>query len=213
VLVVAASTGWNPAWVAAARQRLAQLASKSAFLTVVFMADAKSGKMSGEVLDTGGSEGIREITLRPWHDAAVRQWLADLGVPSDRALRELIRDATGNWPSLLGRLKGATAAEMMQGCEALWQETTVAAEQEIRLGMFALANESVSAPLRIAADLGQFSIDEVCEFLGDRGEAARQTAEAVIAWAERLALVTPGAGGRLVFDPVAARIARGGLPA
>jgi hypothetical protein len=43
------------------------------------------------------------LSLKPWHDVALRQWLQDCNFPSDKNSREKITIGTGNWSTLLYR--------------------------------------------------------------------------------------------------------------
>ncbi|MDZ7962902.1 MAG: hypothetical protein RMY34_34405 [Aulosira sp. DedQUE10] len=41
------------------------------------------------------------MTLKPWHDVALRQWLQDCNYPSDKESRDKVTAVTGNWPGLI----------------------------------------------------------------------------------------------------------------
>ena len=101
-----------------ASHRLSQLKSED-FVTVLFLADTQRAIATLQGVDGANQEGIREFTLRPWHDAAVRQWLQDVGIQSDRAMRDRIRKATHNWPILINRLGTAGTEALTRSCEDL----------------------------------------------------------------------------------------------
>ena len=66
-------------------------------------------------------------------------------------------------------------------------------------------DEAATPPLRIAAQLKQFTIAEVCEYSEAPDDHVRQRIAGSIAHAERLCLISI-AGNKLEFDPIAAGI-------
>jgi hypothetical protein len=135
----------------------------------------------------------------------VRQWLEDLGIGGDRGIRDRIRQITGNWPELLMRLNTSSANGLLQSCddiERLLQQPDQLSEFR---SAFGFGEESADQPLRIAAQLKQFTVEEVCEFSEVPDDHARQRVAECIARAERLGLISI-AGSKLEFDPVAASI-------
>jgi hypothetical protein len=205
IIVVPADLPWDETWVAAANARVKTFTSKDAFLTVLFIADPHRTAATIQGLEGARDEGVREITLRPWDDAAVRQWLEDLGIGGDRGIRDRIRQITGNWPELLMRLNTSSANGLLQSCddiERLLQQPDQLSEFR---SAFGFGEESADQPLRIAAQLKQFTVEEVCEFSEVPDDHARQRVAECIARAERLGLISI-AGSKLEFDPVAASI-------
>lgn len=203
LLLVPAEIAWDETWVAAASQRVGQFTSKDAFLTVLFVADPARAAAVADGLDGSAESGIRLITLRPWHDAAVRQWVQDFNLGDDRAMRERIRQVTGNWPLLLLRLNPSSKSELLRSCEELERTLQQPAELAGLHAAFGFADEPADSPLRIAAELKQFTVDDVCDLSGANDEAARRLVGQRIAWAERLGLVSVSGGG-LEFDSIAA---------
>jgi len=100
---------WSEVWVQEAHQHLNRLRSGRSFVRVVFGADPA---LTLQLLGEGGLEALRVhsvITLRPWHDAALRQWMDENNlVPSDPPMRERIRQITGLWPGLLQQIPPGT---------------------------------------------------------------------------------------------------------
>ena len=70
---------------------------------------------------------------------------------------------------------------------------------------FGFSMDSTDESLRIAAELKQFSVDDVCELAPATEAAAIERATASINRADRLGLISV-AGKGLEFDPVAANI-------
>jgi hypothetical protein len=211
VLVVSAETNWDESWVAVACHRIGQLVSKSAFVTILFVAGPTKAMQVVSGLDGARELGVREITLRPWHDAAVRQWLQDLNVTGDRDLRDAIRSATGYWPELLARLRPASVVELKQSCEELRQALGKPEDKAALRVLFALEAEDDTSPLHIAADLREFSVEDICQLLDIVAADGRQRVGMRLRWAERLGLITPGGTGKFQFDPVAANALQNAL--
>ena len=106
IVFVPARTCWNSEWLQAALERLRKREAEQTRLAVVFVATPELVWANLEPLRTLGREGHMALrTLRPWNDAALRQWLEDcLFGPRDPEGRREICEATGNWPLLLGQL-------------------------------------------------------------------------------------------------------------
>lgn len=205
IIIVPAELAWDEGWVAAAHARIKAFKSKDAFLTVLFIADPHRTAATFQGLEGARDLGVRELTLLPWHDAAVRHWLGELGVAADCGVRERICEATGNWPELLMRLNTSDAKGLRHACddlETLLHQPSKLAELH---STFGFGEEAALQPLRIAAQLGEFTVEEVCEFSEVPDEQGRQRVADCIVRAEKLGLVSI-TGPKLEFDPVAASI-------
>ncbi len=196
---------WNESWIAAALQRVEQFTSKDAYMTVLFVADAQRAAAVVPALDGSRESGIRDFTLRPWHDAAVRQWLQDLHLGDDREMRQRIYEVTGNWPILLARLNTANKPELLSSCEDLANKLKNPAELQDLKPSFGLAQEPADSPLRVAAEARRFTPEWICEFLGITAEPNIRAVAVRLQVAEKLGLVS-ALGSEWEFDPIAARI-------
>ena len=205
IIVVPPELPWDETWVAAANARVGSFTSKDAFLTVLFIADPHRTAATIQGLQGAQDLGVREITLRPWYDAAVRQWLEDLGIGGDHDIRKRIREVTGNWQELLMRLNTSSSKSLSQACDDFEQMMQQPGQLSELRSAFGFGEESADLPLRIAAQLKQFTVEDVCEFLEAGDDQARQRISECIARAERLGLISI-IGGKLEFDPVAAII-------
>jgi hypothetical protein len=209
VLIVPAQTAWDEAWVAAAAQRLPQFVSPSAFLTVLFTADPVRTQVLVNGLDSAQDPAVREVTLRPWHDAAVRQWLElephRIPAAQQPALRLRISELTGSWPVLLDRLNAADGRELERSCidvEQLFANSDDVARLRVEFGV---KDEPAGSTLNVAAEFGTFSVEELCEYFGATSPQARLALTSRVAWAQRRNLVTV-VGGALTIDPIVARL-------
>lgn len=106
IVFLPAETRWNSEWLQVALDRLRKRDAEQTRLAIVFVATPELAWDNLESLRTLDREGhIALRTLRPWNDAALRQWLEDcLFGPRDPEGRREICEVTGNWPLLLGRL-------------------------------------------------------------------------------------------------------------
>jgi hypothetical protein len=203
IIIVPPELPWDETWVAFAHAKISAFTSKEAFLTVLFIADSHRTAATIQGLEGAREQGVREITLRPWDDAAVRQWLEDQGVSGENGTRKLIRQATGNWPELLMRLNISSAKELPQACVELEQMVKEPGKlPELHLA-FGFGDTGADQPLRIAAELKQFTVEEVCDYSEAVDTSGRQRVVECIARAEHLGLISI-VGNKLEFDPVAA---------
>lgn len=116
---------WNLEWVQHALNWTRRLRSSARHARVVFIADPARAWEYLHALPSG----VEQFTLGPWSDAFLRQWLDDMGLPSDPERRAAIEQATGNWPLLVLRWhRGLTSG----GDE--WRQRLAALEEESRLG-------------------------------------------------------------------------------
>lgn len=208
IILVPADLPWDETWVAGAYSKLQTFTSKDAFLTVLFIADAHRTAATLQGLEGAAEGGIRQLTLHPWRDAAVRHWLEELGIIGDQAseaARKAIKTVTGNWPELLMRLNTSHPEGLRAACEdinSLFSDLTQLPQLRTAFGF---TDQSAEKPLRIAAQLEEFTIEEICDYAEAPDEDARQRIAQQIAWADRLSLVTLS-GAKLRIDPIAAKI-------
>ncbi|WP_414588838.1 sigma-70 family RNA polymerase sigma factor [Scytonema sp. PCC 10023] len=105
IIFVSASCPWNQHWINEAIEPVGRLRAKNSFVRVVFVADPQK---AWQLITTNNTEfhsvnGLTTLSLKPWHDTALRQWLQDCNFPSDKDSREKITAVTGNWSTLLNR--------------------------------------------------------------------------------------------------------------
>ena len=205
LLIVPQNISWDETWVAAAANRLLQFTSKDAFITVLFIADMARAALVMPGLDGAKDTGVRELSLRPWHDEAVRQWLQDLNLGDDKPMRARIRQVSGNWPMLLMQLTTSSKADLLKSCVEMEKRTQQKSEALELLPAFGLAGEAPNSPLCVAADSGRFNLAWVYQYLDAKDDSARQKIAERITLAEKLGLIGVF-GGDLEFDPLAARI-------
>ncbi|MEG4320934.1 MULTISPECIES: sigma-70 family RNA polymerase sigma factor [unclassified Microcoleus] len=103
IVVVSASTLWTKDWVDEAIKKVKRLNKEDSFMQLVFVADPQKAWQLVNHNSTGFdySKELRYLSLKPWHDAALRHWLEDVNLPSELEVRNKITEVTGNWSNLL----------------------------------------------------------------------------------------------------------------
>jgi RNA polymerase sigma factor (sigma-70 family) len=103
LVVVSASTPWTKNWVDEAIKKVKRLKKEDSFMQLVFVADSQKAWQLVNHNSTGvdSSKELRYLSLKPWHDAALRHWLEDVNLPSELEVRKKITEVTGNWSNLL----------------------------------------------------------------------------------------------------------------
>ncbi|WP_243458611.1 sigma-70 family RNA polymerase sigma factor [Nostoc sp. UIC 10630] len=106
LIVISVACSWNQHWVNEAREQVRGLRSQNSFVQIVFVANPQNlwQLISNDTTELNELNSLTNLTLKPWHDVALRQWLQDCNYPSDKESRDKITVVTGNWPVLLYRL-------------------------------------------------------------------------------------------------------------
>jgi hypothetical protein len=105
IVFVSSTCAWDLKWVERSQEKVQKLTSKKSFVRVVFVANPQKlwDLVSTNSLMSLESQGIIPISLNPWHDAALQQWLEDCDLALSKENREKITEITGNWSVLLQR--------------------------------------------------------------------------------------------------------------
>lgn len=216
LILVPAICTWSAAWVADTLDALDRLRSQSAWARVVFVAEPTNLWQLLEPDQTGEEtialERVSQITLRPWHDHALRQWLDDCGFSvTDSLVRQRIHQSTGSWPRLLSWFYN-----QVRGDPRYWHRAIEHLDQQLAHGE--LHDDLVKqfefhhSPgqrrlLEMAADLtsaeGVVSYKDLCEMLE---EMEPEQIQRCLRWAELLSLVRPAGSGIWQLDPVVRRL-------
>lgn len=107
VLVVSNETAWTYEWVMEAKAKIGSLRTKAKEAHVVFIADADNGWRFVRDLPVVSDQVVLPVdamTVQPWNDAFLSQWLTDCGLTGDLATRQEIRAAMGIWVNGLSAL-------------------------------------------------------------------------------------------------------------
>jgi hypothetical protein len=150
---------------------------------------------------------VNALTLQPWHDSVLWQWLGDCGIGSNAAdEQELISRNTGNWSYLLMafRQRASGGTGWRTSIAEVYESLTDTGAQTEYLDVFGLA---IPEPSRILRDMallgGRGSVADLAGILDTLPEALVDT---TIYWADRLSLVKPSSAGEWELDPIVVRL-------
>jgi hypothetical protein len=207
LLWVGPDGAWSAGWVEQALAKTDRLTSDKAHVRVAFAADpalAWNISTAGDALNGLRGLGARVVSLEPWQDPAVRQWLEECQFgPADKGGREDLRRVTGNWPWLLG--------EFQRRCQGSgsWEDHLRQLEVDLAgdafrtrlLRVFGLAaNAAEVLGYLVPSAYGPLSECDLADLIGDATRVA-----AVLRWAELLRLADQVEAG-WQLDPVVARL-------
>ena len=102
LLMVPEDVPWSLAWLDLAHGKLQRLRSRDRIVRFVFLADTM--RVWTEV--TQGAERLDALdvdlmSLGPWDEQFLRQWLEDVNLPMSAKDRDLLTAVTGNWYQLI----------------------------------------------------------------------------------------------------------------
>ncbi len=199
IIFVSASCPWNQHWVDEALTPLGRLRAKNSFVRVVFVADPQKAwqLINKNRTEFNSVNGLTSLSLKPWHDVAIRQWLQDCGFPSDKVSREKITAATGNWSTLLHRFYQNSKSDIhhwelhLEGLKDSLNDSQEALDfTKLQLGIERYEQQKI---LRALADWCQtpedsISTDELVALVDD---IQPDIVTAVLRWADLLSLAYP----------------------
>lgn len=213
VALVAQGCAWDPTWLEEALRFVEWRRGEMPFVRIVFMANPQTcWRLVSEnpaTLDTLIGQGLSLLTLTPWADAALRQWIEDVGVgPTSAQGRERLTTVTGNLPLLLQGFYEQSHLEPHR-----WDR--VRQRLELSLGKSEFGRKVAQAigldcgpprrVLRILADLSVMQTDEIVTFAEDeRIEPA--CVHQSLRWAELLGMVERVSSDQWAVRPIVKRV-------
>ena len=205
VYIVPNTEPWSEDWVNAALNRISKLRAKGRYSHVLFLADGVHLWRLQTELEQLNSLDLKWLTLKPWREEFLRQWMEDVGLGDNKDTRTDIANATSLWPSLLMQMYKLTpeTGEISTGLERLSIELDRKISDGSMQAEFGLDDPHSHRTLRALAILGQADFEEL------KLEAAEDGIDSAILhlrlkWAERLGVVRYNGQGIWEFDPVAA---------
>jgi hypothetical protein len=96
-ILITQQTPWDSSWVRGALELTSQMSSSTHPLRVVFVADPPSTWSMIPSIQPLEQDGATMLSLQPWHDSALLDWLEGLDFPTEHKIRRSIRRVTGNW--------------------------------------------------------------------------------------------------------------------
>jgi hypothetical protein len=224
ILLVPASCLWDKQWIESALARIQKFTSKDKFAHVVFIADPKrTWDLVQELEDLlyPVPERVKLFSLKPWHDAALRQWLEDCEVvmTDGKLEREKIAKITGSWHSLLNRFFGYLRENKYRletafaQLEHLFTNMSLVQEIAYSFGIDEVADDRRRV-LSAFADIekqenGSISENDLIEWLDvidENFQGNQMDIERVLRWAELLSLVEEKTPGYWEVNPTVSRI-------
>jgi hypothetical protein len=201
---------WTDTWLEEAIRKTDKLRSKSSFVRVLFVGDPASAWhwIEGVPMSERMSKlGVALMTLEPWHDAMVRQWLDDCGFRSTPEFRGAIERLTGYWSSLLYQIH-AVLKQFGSGSQMPTEtlEKLATTSMKSSAALFGLNEVDASSVLQQFAGLNlPADVEDLTTLL----DMPRPIVVKTIQWADLLALVRPAGSGTWKIDPAVARIFNG----
>lgn len=209
--LVGPETHWDAGWVFDAAEKIVGLRSRTSFVRFLFVADPQRTwsilRGGAQVLPEFENAGVTTVTLRPWHDAAVRAWLDDLKVPADMLDKKLasVRKHTGRWPALLYELERELHTMPARKWDRVFEKFSAACVEDAarvksHARAFGLDVADVKPVLQLLA-VGPAHAAELAEVASVEESRARQ----ILQWASLLALVSRNEDEGWTIDPIVAR--------
>jgi len=201
ILVVSGDTPWNTQWLTSAWKKVSGFSSKDRFAHVLFLADPTTSFQMIKDGDTTIPQEVAGMTLHPWHDTFLRQWLEDCQLPNDLPNRQEVRQMTGNWPGLLYMLirSSREGNRLQDRLSALNQEMTDNANTSKLLKLFGLELPEPREVLTMLATLEEPTTEQD---LASLGEFDIDRVNRDIRWAELMGLVKRVGVDTWDIDPI-----------
>ena len=200
IIFVPASAKWNYHCIDEAIAQIGRLTAKNSFVRVVFIADPqKAWQLIGEnSIEFNPINGVTTLSLRPWHDVALRQWLQDCNFPSDKNNRDKITAVTGNWSTLLHRFYQNSQSDIhrwefnLEGIKDSFNDSQEALEfTKLQLGIDRYEQQKVLGILAQLCQIypdGKVSLNDLVDFIHD---LQTEVVNNVLKWADLLSIASP----------------------
>jgi hypothetical protein len=174
----------------------------------LFLADTKKGwtwtRLTERDTNDISSAAITEISLKPWSDSALRNWIYDIGLTTTNSEGfKRITEVTGNWSLLLHELGIQSRSgthrwkEHLENIESEWLATVRTSP------VFDLIEEAVPL-LRTMAMLNEsVTAEDLCHL---EPRLSKSLVSRVLKWADRFSIVACEGQSKWRLDPVIRRL-------
>jgi hypothetical protein len=211
LVLVSQSCPWTDQWLDDVLNRFIKRKSSTSFMRVVFISDpAATWELLNhfpEGLEPLRAKGVTFITLSPWHDSALRQWLEDFGLgPNDKKGREELTTITGNWPSLLKRFSKIALPERHNRARHISELEGVFKDKkavEHLLSSFGLDRSGPRKVFRDLAALGEPTSTQ--DLVAIVENLPPEVVSQSLMWGDLLSLVSPTGHGLWQIDRIVAK--------
>lgn len=193
VVLIPAASDWGCEWVERAVQKCARLTSRGSFVRFVFVAGGdltwKLAEASHDFIGAFRMLGVSTLSLGPWGDAMVRQWLDDCGYRNMAEVRERTRVVSGNWSTSLYKMheylrdNDGDLAERLAEFERKVQDSKFAEQLLID---FSLRENGPAHPI---VQLARLNSAATVEDIAAIAEIPVEIARSAIAWGDALNIV------------------------
>ena len=205
IYVVAHTEPWSEEWVNSALERISKLRAKGRYSHVLFLADGAHLWQLYKELDQLNKHGLNWLSLKPWDEKYLRQWMEDVEFGDNQVNRTDIKSVTGLWPYLLMQMHNLTPehGELNSGLEKLKIEMNNQKSDASIKAQFGLDDPNAFRALRPLAIFGKAGFDELLDEVVENGVDSREL-RLRLNWAQRLRLVSDKGQDEWEFDKIAA---------
>ncbi len=180
---------WSENWVGRALESVQRLRSEDRYARVLFMADPSHLFQLLSALEELIPRGLQWVSLRPWKEEFLRQWMEDVGFQDTRDVRRDVIGRTGGWPMLLTRLYDLVRDKgLASGLDYLDRGMIDPHSIADCLRDFGLDDPVRKNVLLCLAQLGEADFEGLETVVDDEGINA-DSLQRVLKWAELLHLV------------------------
>ena len=225
IYLVGSDVPWSEKWVEVALQLVQRLQAVDRYAQIMFMAEPEHLWRLLPELQQLTQKGIQWISLRPWRESFIRQWMIDVGFGRSLDIQQKIVEQTGGWWVLLKQLHGLNkqGRDLEGSLETLRNnfaaqtaenaaQTAENIEQQL-LDHFGFGGDApfgydgprVQDALRILADYGDAITFEEFRELADE-DIDTDTLKRSLEWAELLYLVRRAGQDMWQMDPIVASV-------
>lgn len=200
VIVVPDDVRWDRNWIAEAAKRVARFEKTKGAVCVVFVAGPEHLLPLVPDVLRKKFESVNFITVEPWDDATVNQWLQEAGHTTvDAASRQCLAEMTGNWPALLDEAVKLAKGNVdnAEGFRRKVETAIFRSERKQELYELFGLTDAVMAPLRFLCENGSgWSIEEISGLSGDGASSVGiEHVTNALTWAEHVGLARWGPDG------------------
>jgi hypothetical protein len=200
LIVVPDSVYWDRSWILEANKRILRFKNTKGAVCVVFVTGPARLRSIVPDIAQKRFEGVNIMSVQPWDDSTVNQWLQEGGHSAiDAEVRARLAAITGNWPVLLEEAMKLvkSSADDVEKLEQKVKDGIYRPERKRDLwDLFGIVEDQVAALQFIYENGSGWSSEEISELLGDgEGKISIEHVNNSMTWAELLGLVRRGPDG------------------
>lgn len=206
IYIITQDVPWSEDWVAVALKRMSKLHAKGRYSHVLFLSDAEHLWQLHTDLEKLNKSGLKWLSLRPWRDEFLRQWMEDVGFDNNQDTRLAISKATGLWPGLIMQLHKLVQehGEISIAIEKL-EEIMNQCQDESMQSDFGIEDPDSRRVLQPLAIFGVANFEDLLDEVS-REDIESDKLRLRLNWAERLHLIRSHGKDRWECDSIAAKL-------